>query len=48
MMDRTYVLLNMIWILLLGCITYVFGGKILFWLFQKGKGVDAERGSRTQ
>jgi hypothetical protein len=45
MMERTYVVLNLIWILLLGGLTYVFGGKILFWLFQKGKGVDAERGS---
>ena len=37
MMERTYVLLNMIWILLLGCLAYVFGGKILLRLFKEAK-----------
>ncbi len=44
MIDWTYVLLNMVWILLLGGFAYVFGGKILLWLFHKGKSVNADQG----
>jgi len=38
MMERTYVVAEFDLDLALGGLTYVFGGKILFWLFQKGKG----------